>query len=212
VAVEVLLEVEVREGLAISDREELLERRIGRDRVLVLEVLLLDVHVDRLRDLRARHERALGLREEGAELVRHLDGALEDRGNAGLGLLALNGRRAALALAGILDLAVDTLVELLDLREHGRDRLLERREVARHRLEVLVERRRGRHRRGGNDLNGRRGDNDRRSGRLRRLGRRRLLDRGGRSRRDRGRNLLLLRSNYLLRDGLGGRGTHYTGG
>ena len=49
VAVEVALEVEVRERVLRSDTEERLELRVRLDRVLVLEVLLLDVRRDRLR-------------------------------------------------------------------------------------------------------------------------------------------------------------------
>ena len=218
VAVKILLEVEIRERLTLADREELLERGIGRDGVLVLEALLLHVAVDRLRDLRARHERRRRLAEEEAQLVRDLRGALEDREGAGLGLLTLRKRRTALALASILDLAVDTLVELLDLGEHRRDRLLERVEVERHRLEVLIERRRGAGRGGnGRRLNGRRGDDN---GRGRRGRRRRLLGRllgrlghRGRRRNNGRRNggNLLLRNNLLRGGGLGGGGVHYTG-
>jgi len=49
VAVEVALEVEVRERVLRSDTEERLELRVRLDRVLVLEVLLLDVRRDGLR-------------------------------------------------------------------------------------------------------------------------------------------------------------------
>ncbi len=49
VAVEVALEVEVRERVLRSDTEESLELRVRLDRVLVLEVLLLDVRRDGLR-------------------------------------------------------------------------------------------------------------------------------------------------------------------
>ena len=50
-AVEVLLEVEVREDLIILDAEEGLELRIRLDRVLVLEVVRLDIRRDRLRHI-----------------------------------------------------------------------------------------------------------------------------------------------------------------
>ncbi len=184
--------------------------------MLVLEALLLHVAVDRLRDLRARHQRRRRLAKEEAELVRDLRGALEDREDTGLGLLTLNGRRAALALTGILDLTVDTLVELLDLGEHRRDRLLERVEVERDRLEVLIERGRGAGRGGnGRRLNGRRGDDNWRGNRGRRsslLGS--LLGRLGDRRRNNGRRNggnLLLRNDLLGGGGLGGGGGHYTG-
>ena len=49
--VEVLLEVEVRELVRRREVEELEESRITLDVVLVLEVLLLDVRRDELRDV-----------------------------------------------------------------------------------------------------------------------------------------------------------------
>jgi len=106
VDVEVLLEVEVRELDVIREVEELEERRIRLDVVLVLEVLLLDVRRDELRDVgaallgagRAAHERAEGRRD--------VRGDLEDGDTRRLALLALNRRLAAAALVG----------ELLDLR------------------------------------------------------------------------------------------------
>jgi len=215
VAVEVLLEVEVRELVALRDGEELLERGIGGDGVLRLEVLLLHVVVDKLRDLRAGEERAIGLREELAELIRHLDGALEDGGDAGLRLSALLDLHAALALAGILDLAVDAAVEALDLAEKRRRRLAERRERGREDLEVLLERREGRRNLGGLRLLYRRGGDDDRDLRRRGRGGRLLGLRGlhlsggcsdGRNHGD------LLLSNNLggLRGGLDSR-AHYTG-
>jgi hypothetical protein len=148
VLVEVALEVEVRQLLALRHAEELLERGIRLDVVLVLEALLLDVVVDRLRDLRAGHQRALGLAEEVAELLRDLRGALEDgRGTLDLDTVLIN-LDAALALARILDLLVDALLHALDLAHQRRDRLAQRREVARDRLDVLIQRRgRGRGRR-----------------------------------------------------------------
>ena len=154
--VEVALEVEVGEVVSISEAEELLERGIRLDVVLVLEVLLLDVVVDRLGDLRAAHERAIALAEEVAEVVGDRRRALEDGGRT-LDLNTVLVRLdAALALARILDLTVDTLLQALDLAEEGGDRLTHRREVARDRLDVLLERR-GR-RSGGRRLSSRRRD------------------------------------------------------
>ena len=218
VAVEVLLEVEVRELVALRDGEELLERRIGGDRVLRLEVLLLHVVVDKLRDLRAGEKRAIGLREELAELVRHLDRALEDGRDTGLRLSTLLNLDAALALAGILDLAVDAAVKALDLAEKRRRRLAERRERRRENLEVLLKRREGRGNDGGASrlLDRRGGDDDRRGsdrgGSLRGLGGLRglrLNDRGGR--RNDGDGLLLSNNLGGLGGGLGGSRAHYTG-
>jgi hypothetical protein len=176
VLVEVALQVKVRELLALRDAEELLERGIRLDVVLVLEVLLLDVVVDRLRDLRAAHEGALALAEEVAELLRDLRGALED-GRGALDLNAVLVRLdAALTLARILDLAVDTLLEALDQGDNRRRRLAERRELGGDSLHVLIQRRS--RRRGGRRLSGRRRDrrnDNRRSDRRSRLSLRGLL-------------------------------------
>jgi len=223
VLVEVALEVEVGELLALRDAEKLLERGIRLDVVLVLQVVLLDVVVHRLRDLRAGHQGALRLREERAQLLRDLRGALEDR----RGTLDLNtvlvDLDAALALARILDLAVHALLQALDLAEERGNRLAHRGEVARDRLDVLLERRDRRN--GGRRLSGRRRDrrhNDGRcnhlglgglglhdlllSGRRRHQGRQR---RGGNRRRGRGR--LLLRNNLLRNNLRSNRGAHHTG-
>ena len=223
--VEVALEVEVGQLLALRDAEELLERGIRLDVVLILQVVLLDVVVHRLRDLRAGHQGALGLREEVAELLRDLRGALED----GRGTLDLNAvlvdLNAALALARILDLAVQALLQTLDLAEERGDRLAHRREVARHRLDVLLERRDRRS--GGRRLSGRRRDrrhNDRRRNNRLGLGSRllgddlllgsRRRDKGGK-RRGRnwrgGRGRLLLRNNLLRNNLRSNRGAHHTG-
>ena len=222
VAVEVALEVEVRERLTLADGEELLERGIGLDVVLVLEALLLHVVVHRLRDLRARHERAVGLAKELAQLIRHLRGDLKDARLARGGIHALLHLGAALALARILDLAVHALLKLLHLREHGRDRLTERVEVARHGLEVLIKRRRGESRRGNRRrLNGRRGNHHRRGGGRRSrllgglgLGGSRLRGSGRGGSRHRGSDLLSLLCDSLgCGLGGGGGGAHlYTGG
>jgi len=164
VLVEVALEVEVGQLLALRHAQQLLERRIRLDVVLVLEVVLLDVVVHRLRDLRARHQRAVALAEEVAEVVGDGRRALEDaRRTLDLNTVLVR-LDAALTLARILDLAVDTLLQALDLAQEGGDRLTHRREVASHRLDVLLERR-GR-RSGSRRLSGRRRDrrhNNRRS-------------------------------------------------
>ena len=225
VLVEVALEVEVGELLALRHAQQLLERRIRLDVVLVLEVVLLDVVVHRLRDLRARHQRAVALAEEVAEVVGDGRRALED-GRRTLDLNTVLVRLdAALALARILDLAVDTLLQALDLAQEGGDRLTHRREVASHRLDVLLERR-GR-RSGSRRLSGRRRDrrnDNRRSDRRRRrhsgrLSLRRLLGDDlllGDNRHQR-RNRRLnnhrdggLRGNDLLSDLRGGSRAHNT--
>jgi hypothetical protein len=138
VLVEVSLEVEVGELFAFRDAEELLEGCIRLDVMLGLQVLLLDVVVHCLGDLRAGHEGTIGLAEEVAELVGDGSWALED-GRSALDLNAvLISLDATLSLSRILDLSVDTLLESLDLAEEGGDSLTHGGEVASHRLDVLL--------------------------------------------------------------------------
>ena len=225
VLVQVLLEVEVRERLALRDAEELLEGGIRLDVVLVLQALLLDVRRDGLRDVGAAHLAALRLGEEGAEVIAERRRHLEDGQARRLGdTVLIQLGRAALALAGILDLAANTLLELLELREEATKRLAHRRDARNHRLDLLAnrlhrylrDRRRDRRSGGGNNRRDRRNRGRSRRLRLYSLGLRNLLLNRGRGRRrnrnrcsDR-RNLLLLRNlrNRLL--GGRGRGTHYT--
>jgi hypothetical protein len=161
VVVQVALEVEVRQLVLNGHLEELAQRRIGGDVVLGLQVLLLDVVVDLLRHVGARDERARGVTEELAELIRDLRGDLED-GRTALGRLLTLGANTALALAGILDVAVDTLVQALDLRDGGRRLLAERGQGGEDRLQVLIQRRDGRSGNGGSGIrNGNRRRNNR---------------------------------------------------
>ena len=219
--VEVTLEVEVGQLLRLRHLQELAERAIRRDVVLVLQVLLLDVVVDLLCDVGAADQGALGVTEEHAELVRHLRGDLEDARATRLGTLLTLGTDATLTLAGILDLAVDTLVQTLDLRDHQAHRLAERREGREDALEVLIERRRrglsdGRGRR--NRCSDNRGHNRRGSLLRRRLAARLLGLYRGRGRRrkhlrgsgNRDNNLLSLLRNRLLSNRLSRGGTHHT--
>ena len=169
VVVQVALQVEVRQLVLNGHLEQLAQGRIGRDVVLRLQVLLLDVVVDLLRHVGARDERARGVTEELAQLIRDLRGDLED-GRTALGRLLTLGANTALALAGILDVAVDTLVQALDLRDGGRRLLAERRQGGEDRLQVLIQRRGRRGGDGGSGIrngrsdNGWRGNNWRRSG------------------------------------------------
>ena len=232
--VEVTLEVEVGQLVRLRHLEELAEGGIRRDVVLVLEVLLLHVVVDLLRDVGAADQRARGVTEELVQLIRDLRGDLEDARATRLGTLLTLGTDATLAATGILDLAVDTLVKTLDLRDHGADRLAERRERGQNTLEVLIQRRgrgsrlRGRRRGRGSRARGRgsrnRGHRGNRGRHDSRLGRRRLaarLDLLGRRGNDRGRrgnnyrgsnnnNLLNLLLNLLGRGLRNDGGTHHT--
>jgi len=125
VLVEVALEVEVGQRLSLRGSEELLEGHVRLEVVLVLEALLRDVGRHRLGDIGAGHLRTLGLGQEGAEIIAEASRDLEDgeAGRLGHTILIKNRRRAALALAGILDLASHTLLELLQLAVEARDGL-----------------------------------------------------------------------------------------
>ena len=192
--VEVALEVEVREVVRIREAEQLLERGIRLDVVLVLQVLLLHVVVDLARHVGAGDQRALRLAEEDAELIRDLRGDLEDGRTARLGALLALRLDAAATLARILDLAVDALLQLLDLRDHRGDNLAETREATQNDLEVVVQ---ARGRRLGGDLRDSRRRGDRRRGR-------RSDDRRSRSRRSsRLLRHLLLSSRRRRRNGRG---------
>ena len=224
-AVQVALQVEVGQLVRLGHLEELAQGGIGSDVVLVLQVVLLDVVVNLLRHVGARDERARGVLQELAQLVRHLRGDLED-GRTTLGRLLTLGAHTALALAGILHVLVDTLVQALDLRDGGRRLLAQRRQGGEDRLQVLIQRR-GRRRNDGGIRNGRRdngwrGNNWRRSGdgSLRGSGLATLGGRGGGSG-DNGwrsggdnhggnNNILSLLGNTLSLSGRSSGGTHHT--
>ena len=190
--------------------------------MLVLQVLLLHVVVDLARHVGAGDQRALRLAEEDAELIRDLCGDLEDGRTARLGALLTLRLDAAATLARILDLAVDALLQLLDLRDHRGDNLAETREATQNDLEVVIQargRRLGGDLRRGSRRNNRR-DNSRRGSRNRRRSSRLLRnlllsDRRSRRRRRNGRggNRYRRRSNLLLGNTLGsgrGRAHRYT--
>jgi len=139
VTVQVALEVEVGQELAVTNGQQLLQGCVGLDVVLVLQVVLLHVVVHALGHLRAAHQGAVGLAQELAQLVSHLGGALEDAQGARLGVRALLHLGAALALAGILDLAVHALLQLLHLVQHCGHGLLQGVQVASHGLQVLIQ-------------------------------------------------------------------------
>ena len=225
VAVQVALQVEVRQLVRLGHLEELAQGGIGGDVVLVLQVVLLDVVVNLLRHVGAGDERARGVLQELAQLIRHLRGDLED-GRTTLGRLLTLGAHTALALAGILHVLVDTLVQALHLRDGGRRLLAERRQRGEDRLQVLIQRR-GRRRggdggsgiRNGRGDNGWRGNNWRHSGdgSLRGSGLATLGGRGGNNgwrssgdHRGGNNNILSLLGNTLSLGGRSSGGTHYT--
>ena len=157
-AAEELLEVQNRERVTLVERQELAERGIGLNRLLVHEVVGARVRHDTLRDRRAADLRVLRLGEEAAELVANLDRLRED---ARLGLRTGDGVRLALAAAvGLLDDAGRLLLNDLESSGGGRRGRLER-------TQLLVELRNRLLERGTNvllDGLGGRGGNRRRGG------------------------------------------------
>ena len=78
VALEVALEVENGDLLRLRDAEELTERGIRVDVLLVVELVRLDVVHNATGYIRTGHQSALGLTEEYAERIRDLLGLRED--------------------------------------------------------------------------------------------------------------------------------------
>ena len=118
VLVEILLEVEVGELISGGNAEELHERSIGLDVVLVAETLLLDIGTNELSDFRARGSGVLALAEEETEFIGDRLGDLErNDGRSAIGVF-LTGNLAL--LLGFLDFLGHTLFEALEV---GKDTL-----------------------------------------------------------------------------------------
>lgn len=114
VATQVLLQVQDGQLITLLQAEELAERSIGVDALLVHELVLLAVGGDGLGHVGAADGVALGLAEEGQELIRDCDGSGED---AGLGHGTLDRGLAVLALA--ISLLGEAGRQLLDRLEVG---------------------------------------------------------------------------------------------
>lgn len=127
VRLEERLEVEDLELLGLRQAEQLAEGRIGLDDLAGHQLVVASIAAHTRRDLRAGQRRALRQRQERAEGVRDGRRLREDRLLLGLRLAALNdGRAAAAALRGLLQLAGNLLLELLHVGEHRRERRAER--------------------------------------------------------------------------------------
>ena len=115
---EVLLEVEDGEAVRLREAEELTERGIRLDGLLVRELVVLCILHDATRDIRAADLSARGEAEEDAEILCDLNRLGEDRCGVGL-LLAIGTDSASLAAAATLGLllkAGNLLLHLLHLR------------------------------------------------------------------------------------------------
>jgi len=118
VTLEVLLEVEDGKAVRLREAEELTERGIRLDGLLVRKLVVLCILHDATRDIRAADLSARGEAEEDAEILRDLNRLGEDRRGVGL-LLAISADSASLAAAAALGLllkAGDLLLHLLHLR------------------------------------------------------------------------------------------------
>lgn len=112
-AAQELLEVQDRELVALGQGEELAERRIGVDRLLVHQAVALGVIHHTLGHGRAADLGVLGLAEEGAQLLRDADGLGED---TVLGGGTLDGLGLSLAAAiGLLGEAGGQLLNGLEV-------------------------------------------------------------------------------------------------
>jgi len=123
--VHLAVEVEVREGLVLEggrvETEQARQVVVGANLAAVsgvLEVVGLDVLADALANVRAADERARGLVEEVAQLVRHGNRLLEAAVRAGLAL-------GALALGGLAHVLHGLLHGGLNRRHHRLVRLAE---------------------------------------------------------------------------------------
>jgi len=118
VTLEVLLEVEDGKAVSLREAEELAERGIRLDGLLVRKLVVLRILHHTARDIRAADLRARGEAKEYAEILRDLNRLGEDRRGVGL-LLAISthgARLAAAATLGLLLKASNLLLHLLHLR------------------------------------------------------------------------------------------------
>jgi hypothetical protein len=167
VATQILLQVQNCQVVSLAQSEQLAQRRISLDGLLLHQVVGLGVGHDTLGDRRAADLRSLGVAQERAQLVRDLDRLGED---AGLGLRTLDLGAGPLAAAiGALGQAGSLLLDGLESRRSRRGRglqvvqvLLQRRDgLLEGGTEILLSSRGGR-----GDLHNSRGGNHHRGGDL----------------------------------------------
>jgi hypothetical protein len=206
VAAKILLEVQDAQVIRLAQRQQLAQSSISLDRLLIHQIVGLRIAHNTLRHGRAADLSALGVTQEGAQLIRHLHRLGED---AGLRLTALRLGGTLLLAIGLLGEASGLLLNRAQSIARSRGRGLQAGEVLLKRRNALLE--------GGtqilirymSDRLGRRGNRGRGRNRgdrdsLNSLGRL-LRDLGGGNSRYRGRRLNLDRGGGGLLGGLGGR-------
>jgi hypothetical protein len=134
VATQILLQVQNRQVVSLAQREQLAQRRIGLDGLLLHQVVGLSVGHDTLGDRRAADLSSLGVAQERAQLVRDLDRLGED---AGLGLRTLD------LGAGPLTAAIGALGQAGGLLLDGLESRCSRRGCGLQVIQVLLQRRDG---------------------------------------------------------------------
>ena len=172
VGLQVALEVEDLELILLRQRQELTQRRIRLDDLLVHQLVGLGVAADLRRHLRAGERRALRNAEERAERIRDGRRLREDRLllDDGLTVLGGGGGATAATLGRLLELTGNLLLELLHVRQYGAEHRAEGVDLLHQGVEVLDDvdllggcggngrggngRGNGRRRRGGDDLGG----------------------------------------------------------
>jgi len=127
VRLEEALEVENSYLLRLRYGKKLTKSGIRVDVLLVVELLVLDVRHNATGDIRAAHQRTLGLTKEDAEGIRDLLGLREDRGLLrDLNAVGIKLRSPSTApAASTLELASQALLHLLHISKYGAKRVTE---------------------------------------------------------------------------------------
>ena len=218
VAVQVTLEIEIRQHIALRHAQKTLQLRVRHNRVLVLEVLLLDVGGDSLGHIGPALLGAIAHTQKCTQVIGQSSGDLKDRGLPGLHLLTLHGLLGlATTLVSLLLQLGHTLLHALQLRNQGTHSLTHGICLCEHCLHIILHR----HHCSLGRLNGgsrhTHRDNHcrcrhRRRSSLLLLGSGSLLNLSGKDGCRHGRsNLISLLRNRLLGNNLGGRSrVHYT--
>ncbi len=133
---QILLEVQDAEAIRLAQRQKLAQRGVSLDGLLVHQVVRLRVAHHTLGDSRAADLRALGVTQEGAELIRHLHRLGED---AGLGLTTLSLGGALLLAIRLLGQASRLLLNRLQRIAGSRGSSLEAGEVLLESRNALLE-------------------------------------------------------------------------
>jgi hypothetical protein len=135
--VEILLDVEVSEGISIRNTKETLKVSIRLDLVFILETILLHISRYSRSYLSAAHLAASGLAKELAEIGRNILRLLEHIRT--LRLSRVDFTLGTLALTSFLDLLRDTLVKLAETSNHLGGLVTETSNSLKSRADVIID-------------------------------------------------------------------------